>query len=539
MAVQASVPTILNNVMGPIGMGPSTSNTCGPCRIGYLASKLLRAPLRQAVIRFPVDSGYATPNCQGMRSDYAFAHGLLGRLPDSPEPLLGAFDKLKEQRIELTFQIDEALHSHEHLLSILELTDDDGETVEVWGISKGGGIVELTKVNGFSLSLGGDGNTFLVFSREQDPQALEQLADKLIQRYPQLGEYPHSISTKDGGGLLLFSTYHPVDQATAQELLAEEGIHKTAVLPAVLPVVVRPCPSLPFSSAASLERYCCDAGRSLREAALEYEAAASGWTPEQILSKVRNVLRVMRQSVQEGLRPGLTFDGIAQPAAARLMDRYPSASLLGDGITTKAAIYSLAIMEYSNASGVVVCMPTAGASGTIAAALLAAAEQLSSSDDQLVDALLSAGAVGVSITKDNDFCGGVHGCQAEVGCASAMAAAGLVTLMGGGAKEALAAASMALQNMLGLICDPVCGLVQVPCFARNMSGIANAVVSANLCMLGFDPVIPLQDAFEAMKTSGNLLPTCLKGCGGGLCETAAGRDLLQQYTRDLQARAKK
>ena len=138
---------------------------------------------------------------------------------------------------------------------------------------------------------------------------------------------------------------------------------------------------------------------------------------------------------------------------------------------------------------------------------------------------------GISISEDNDFCGGVYGCQAEVGCASAMAAGALTVLAGGTTGQAMNAASMALQNMLGLICDPVCGLVQVPCFSRNMGGIANAVVCANMSLLGFDGVMHLQDAFEAMKSSGRCFPTGLKGCGGGLCDTPTGRELLARFSK--------
>lgn len=532
MAHQIQVPTIFNNVMGPVGAGPSTSNTCGPCRIGYMSRKLFTGPLQKVVIHFPSDSAYATPNCKGMRSDYAFAHGLLGRLPDSGEELLKAFDDLKAQNTQLHFTIDEGFQGGQHLLSVLELTGENGETAEVWGISKGGGIIELTKIDGFPLSLGGEVNTLLVFTKESRCEQLEALAEKIKKEHPLLQEYPFTLSTKEDGGLIIFSTYVLASNEIIRKIEENENVIKVRALPALLPVVVKPQPQLPFANAAELAAYCED--KTLVEAALDYESAVSGWDRERVLTYTKEILSAMRNSVASGLKPGLRFDGIVKPAAGALMKKYSTTPLIGDGIVTKAALYSMAIMEYSNASGVVVCMPTAGASGTVAGALLAAAEQLSSSDEQLVEALLSAGAIGVSIAEDNDFCGGVYGCQAEVGCASCMAAAGLVSLMGGNAVQMLRAASMALQNMLGLICDPVCGLVQVPCFARNMSGIANAIVSANMCLLGFDPTIPLQGAFEAMKSTGASLPAALKGCGGGLCTTEKACELLTRYNLSLQ-----
>ena len=528
-APSLQTPTIFNNVMGPIGMGPSTSNTCGPCRIAYLSRMLMGQAPKRVVIHFPEDSGYATPNCQGMRSDYAFAHGLLGRLPDSDEPLLDAFDDLKQAGISLEFVIDKGHRTGEHLLSTLELFSAEGDRLEVSGISKGGGIVELIQINGFDLSFGGETNAVFVFTSVQDDQALHTLAEELCASCSALSDYPYEIFTKEEAGLLLFPTYQPISQDVLESISQHPAVHKVSALPSLFPVVPLPRFELPFTDADSLTALCRDKGLSLTEAAIEYETAVSGWSREKVITFAQRVLNAMQASIENGSKPGVSFDGIVSPAAASLIGRYPDTKLIPDGIVTRAALNSLAIMEHSNATGVVVCMPTAGASGTVASALLTAGQQMGCSQDQLVEALLAAGAVGVSITADNDFCGGVYGCQAEVGCASCMAAAGLATLMGAGAQQALNAASMALQNMLGLICDPVCGLVQVPCFARNMSGIANAIVCANMCLLGFDPTIGLQGAFEAMKSSGSQMPTKLKGCGGGLCETARGLELLYQY----------
>ena len=505
--------TIFNNVMGPIGVGPSTSNTCGPCRIGYLL--------------FPSDSGYATPNAYGMRSDYAFAHGVAGNLPDADAPLLEAYRELEKQGITLEYSVCDQITSHgEHLLDIVELEDDQGNRTEVWGISKGGGAIEIVRINGFSVSITGAENLLLVYT-DQGEKA-QPLQQTLRGRYPELTEYPGQLSIDGDKALLLFPMYRIAPEQMLAKIAAMEGVTKVTVLPAILPVVVRPSVSLPFQNADQLTQYCAE-GRSLAQAAMDYEAAVSGWSPEQIRGFAAKALKAIRGATRGGLDPSLQFDGIIPSSASKMMKSAQAGVALEDGIVSKAALYALAIMEYSNASGVVVCMPTAGASGTVGGALIAAAEKLGASDEQIEDALLAAGAVGVSITEDNDFCGGIYGCQAEVGCASAMAAAGLVTLAGGRAEEAINAASMALQNMLGLICDPVCGLVQVPCFARNMAGVANAVVCANMSMLGFPAVIPLRDTFQAMKRSGESLPMTLRGCGGGLAETRTGQCLLCSY----------
>lgn len=520
--------TIFNNVMGPVGIGPSTSNTCGPCRVAYLSAKLCRGPLKEAEIVFPAEGGYSSPNGKGMRSDYAFAHGLLGRLPDAGAPLLDAFDDLKAAGVELRFTVDPALEAGgEHLLSLLRLTDAGGETTVVRGLSKGGGIIELTQIDDLPVSIGGERHLLLVFT---EAASAAGLTEALRSAWPELADYESVCSVAGGRALIQIPMREPFAPEKLGQVRSMDAVWRACVLPAILPVVVVPRPEPPFETADELSGYCERTGASLTEAAVAYERSVSGWSEERIRGYARSVLEAMRDAVRHGLEPGLRFDGIVEPSAARMLGGLEGGTVIDDGIVSRAAVYSLAVMEYSNASGVVVCMPTAGASGTVAGALLAAAERLGSTDRELVDALLAAGAVGVSISEDNDFCGGVYGCQAEVGCASGIAAAALAVLRGGTARQAMDAASMALQNMLGLICDPVCGLVQVPCFSRNMSAVANAVVCANAALLGYPGTIPLQDAFEAMKSSGASMPAELKGGGGGLCRTRQGRCLLERYT---------
>ena len=524
------IATIFNNVMGPIGVGPSTSNTCGPCRLAYLGGKTVRGNLKEAEVVFPADGGFSSSNGTGMRSDYAFAHGLLGRLPDDGASLLSAFEDMKDRGIGLRFIVDPEMDSRgEHLIAKLRLTDDAGETTEMLGLSKGGGVIELISLDGFEVSIGGETNLLLVWTDEKNAPVIAEL---LKEKYAALREYPCTVASDGDRRLLLFPTYRLAEKEFLTEIGGLDGVSRVCALPAIMPLVVRAGARPPFGDARDLEAYCERNGKTLSCAAVDYETEVGGWTEERVKAFVDGAFQAMENAIRGGMDARLRYDGITSPLASQLFRVYgENGSPISDGIVTRAALYSLAIMEYSNASGVVVCMPTAGASGTIGGVLTAAAESLGSSREQVIDALLAAGAIGVSISEDNDFCGGVYGCQAEVGCASAMAAGALTVLAGGTTGQAMNAASMALQNMLGLICDPVCGLVQVPCFSRNMGGIANAVVCANMSLLGFDGVMHLQDAFEAMKSSGRCFPTGLKGCGGGLCDTPTGRELLARFSK--------
>ncbi|MDD4076333.1 MAG: L-serine ammonia-lyase, iron-sulfur-dependent, subunit alpha, partial [Eubacteriales bacterium] len=404
-----------------------------------------------------------------------------------------------------------------------------GEHVLVRGVSKGGGVIELISINEHPVSIAGDKHTTLLFVDQTRETSSKQTISAVKEICGKAQDHRYQESSLGEEKLIVIASKEPVSEKDLQRLEEQNAITKVCVLPPVFPVVVGTQTDLPFTDADELSAYCSAKGVSLFEAAVAYEQAVSGWSRENVLRFAKDILSAMRRSIREGLSGEHTFQGIVRPMAPSLLQSANARQKNGVSAVLQASIYALAIMEYSNFSGVVVCAPTAGASGVLAGTLVALGEAEDADDDRLIESLLSAGVIGAAISAKNDFCGGVYGCQAEVGCASCMAAAAAVHMMGGTVKQAMDAASMALQNMLGLICDPVCGLVQVPCFSRNITGVSNAITCAQMCMLGYDPVISLQSAFEAMKASGEALPAALKGCGGGLCATACGKKLMEAY----------
>ncbi len=179
-----------------------------------------------------------------------------------------------------------------------------------------------------------------------------------------------------------------------------------------------------------------------------------------------------------------------------------------------------ALMESKSAMEVVVAAPTAGSCGTVGGSLRAISENSGSSEDELIKAYFAAGIAGAYFAKGPGFSAEEHGCQVECGAASGMAAAGIVQLMGGSAKQALDAASMAIQNMIGLVCDPVANRVEVPCLGKNISAALNAYSSAIMSVSGYDAVIPFDQVIETVSKVGKTMPTCLKCTGkGGLAIT--------------------
>lgn len=184
--------------------------------------------------------------------------------------------------------------------------------------------------------------------------------------------------------------------------------------------------------------------------------------------------------------------------------------------------------------GVVICGPTGGSAGVFPGAVLGAAVSLGLSEKEKIKLMLTTAIIGIAMSKECNYSAELYGCQVEPGAASAMAAGALVYLMGGTPKQSLQAASCAIQNILGTICDPVAGMVQLPCISRNSLSVANALVSANMVMGGYDPMIPLDEAAETMFRVGTQLPKELRcTCRGGLCITPSGQRLAaEQKIRD-------
>jgi L-serine dehydratase len=200
-------------------------------------------------------------------------------------------------------------------------------------------------------------------------------------------------------------------------------------------------------------------------------------------------------------------------------------------------LYVTALMEIKSSMGVIVAAPTAGACGALPGACIAAADAMGLSMDDVTRAMLAAGMIGVLISAHATFAAEIAGCQAECGAASGMAAAALVTLAQGTARQAVDAASMALQNALGMICDPVAGRVEVPCLGRNVMAAANALSCANMALAGFDAVIPLDEVIDTLGKVGRRIPCELRCTGlGGLSVTRTSREIERRLSESRDAR---
>ena len=276
-----------------------------------------------------------------------------------------------------------------------------------------------------------------------------------------------------------------------------------------------------FKSARELLEVCKTEHCSISAAMRRRECELGETTVDVVDHRMGRALEIMRASAVQPIKtPGKSMGGLIGGEAKKLsVHSAKGKSICGD-VLGKAMTYAMAVLEVNASMCLIVAAPTAGSAGVVPGLLLALQECYHISDDRLVDALFNAGAVGYLAMRNATVAGAVGGCQAEVGVASAMAASAAVELMGGEPEQCLDAASTVLMNMLGLVCDPVGGLVEYPCQNRNAAGVANALIAAELSLSGVSQLIPFDEMLETMYTVGKRLPAELRETALGGCATA-------------------
>lgn len=261
----------------------------------------------------------------------------------------------------------------------------------------------------------------------------------------------------------------------------------------------------------------------------EYEAFRSGITVQEVRERMGETLQVMRVSVEKGREDQGRLSHLINGYGRLFEQAGREGRLLGGSLFRNAILYALSVGQYNASLGRIVACPTAGSCGVVPGALLAAAEELESSDEELIEALLVMGGVGIVSAAQGPISGAEGGCQAECGVASSMAAAAVVNLAGGSPEQVFSAASLALQSHLGLVCDPLASLVEVPCVTRNATSAAVALSAANMALAGIPAVVPYDEVVGAMKAIGRAMPESLRETSlGGLAATPTGKRLAQE-----------
>lgn len=282
-----------------------------------------------------------------------------------------------------------------------------------------------------------------------------------------------------------------------------------------------------FSSIENLISICEKQNKKISQVMIESEMKKRHLSKEVVFSEMEKSLLVMKRAIDYGIHQDTkSRSGLSGGDAKKLNKYFESGNYLSGSTILEAVCKSLATSEVNATMGVIVASPTAGAVGILPGTLFATANKLSSSKSEMVNALFTGGAIGLVIANNAFISGAAGGCQAEIGSATAMAAGALVELSGGTPKESGEAMAIALKNMLGLACDPVAGLVEVPCVKRNAIGAANAMIAADMALAGITSVIPPDEVIDSMYRIGCSMPTSLKETSmGGLATTPTAKKI--------------
>lgn len=499
------------DILGPIMVGPSSSHTAGAVRIALVARMF--APTMPSKVTYTLYDSFARTG-KGHGTDRALVAGMLG-LDTDDERVRDALDLAKERGLEVAFLTgDDGEARHPNSVDIL--MEGDGWRMSVGGESLGGGRIRISRVNGAAVTLTGDYPTLFVEHQDR-PGVLATLTALVSAAGTNIAAMRTFRSSRGGTAYSVFELDGPVERWVVESL--RHAAHVTYATSIDVPgASVSPesvSLSTAFSTGAELLDLCHSRGLSIAQVmrTRESELREGAYVDELMDMVYQTMCKEVTATIDE---PGPSLGGLLN-GQARLVSSASvqlSAGLLGTALS-EATAFAMAVLERSANMGVIVAAPTAGSAGVIPGALLACAHALGLSREHVMDGLWTTAAVGALIAENASVSGAEGGCQAEVGTAAAMAAAALVQMLGGSPDACLDAASLCIANMLGLVCDPVRGLVEYPCQLRNASGVANAMSAAQLSSSGVTSPLPFDEVVEAMRQVGEALPASLR-------ETALG-----------------
>jgi L-serine dehydratase len=512
-------PSIFNDVIGPVMRGPSSSHSAAALRIGMLARALMNGTITNVLVAF--DRSGSLPYTHTTHgSDMGLAGGLLGfEMDDNRLPHYET--ELQKRGMAIQYQTGEFgdLHPNTYRITL----ESSVETHSMVALSTGGGMIEVVEIDGADVSLRGDHFTTIVYINDEARPILEKL------------ECMHGdVSLKKGrhGLFIEIVSRQALLDADIEAICAMDGVTYVRSLPPVLPIH---CPGqleLPFSNLQEMTALAREERLHLDALALLYESQRGDISETTVLQRMIEIVRVLRSSIKAGLAGTDYQDRILGHQSGDYLESLKHNRLMDLGVMNRVIPYVASLMEVKSSLGVIVAAPTAGSCGCLPGAVLGTADTLETDDEAAARAMLAAGMIGVFITDMSTFAAEVGGCQVECGAGSAMAAGGLTTLMAGTTDMSLAAASMALQNTLGMICDPVANRVEVPCLGKNTMAAANAVTCANMALAGFNDVIPLEEVIHTMDRVGKSLPRELRCTAlGGLSVTHTARKVERELAQ--------
>lgn len=533
-------PLGLRDIIGPVMIGPSSSHTAGALRIARMARRLLSSPPTHA--DFTLYGSFAHTGI-GHGTDKALVAGMLGmgtddvRIRDSFFLAQGA-----SFTFDFTHASDEEAEAagvdHPNTVDI-ELVDVHGSRISVRGVSVGGGAAAIRRIDDVDVDISGK-RTSVVVSQKDERGVLAHIAHCLAQENVNIattrmyrtrrGAIAYTVMEVDGG----------VPQSARQAIERHSAVRGVRIIPAddfetaahpallsdeEIKTAETSFAEWDFATGEELLGLCLRKECSIASAMLAREAALSrlDGKEDDAPEYLRNVLEVMRNSAERPLRkPEPSIGGLIGGEAYEVSQSRREPTAVIDGIAADAVVRAMAVLETNASMGRIVATPTAGSAGVLPGVLLALQQGKHLDDSTLRNGILTAAAVGSIVARNATVSGAEGGCQAEVGTAAAMAAAAAVEMAGGSPKAALDAASNALCCLMGLVCDPVGGLVEIPCQKRNGSAAAVALTCAQIALAGVPNLVPFDETVAAMDAVGRTLPASLRETAlGGIAATPA------------------
>lgn len=290
-----------------------------------------------------------------------------------------------------------------------------------------------------------------------------------------------------------------------------------------------------YTSLQKLAQEATEKGVSISDIVIEDQSALLEIEKEQLMAQMSESLDVMEQSARNGANKDLrSYSGLTGGDGYKMLQHVGTKTLSGN-YTAMAMSVAISVAEYNASMGKIVASPTAGSCGVIPGAILPLLWEERIEREDALRALLCAGGIGLVIANCASIAGAEGGCQAECGSAASMAAAALVELMGGTPDMAIHAVAIAIKNQLGLVCDPVAGLVEIPCIKRNAGSVMCAITAAEMALSGIKSTIPADEVLQAMREVGDSMPVTMKETAkGGLAATKTGKEMMRKiFARDI------
>lgn len=490
--------SIFNDVVGPVMRGPSSSHCAAGNRIGRLAGDLMDNDITEVLVEYDKAGSLATTH-KSQGSDMGLFGGLLG-LDPVDDRLVNSEAMIKKAGIRVEIQIKTFDDPHPNTYRLKLSNETERHCLKA--ISSGGGMIEVTAIDDIPVSIGGDYWETLIFTNSDANKAgiLKDLSDK-----PDCGQVLVHDSKKEQ--LIEVKSQRPLDENVVESLKLNDGIEFVKSLRPVLPILSSAHISVPFNDCQQMLEYNKDKNLSLWELAAEYESQRGNITKQQVIDSMVEIVKIVRHSIAEGIKGTKYEDRILGHQSGRFKDKMQAGEILNAEVTNQIILYVSSLMEMKSSMGVIVAAPTAGSCAAFPGACCAVGDSSGGGkDEDIAKAMLAGGIIGIFIKHRSTFAAEEAGCQAECGSGSGMAAAGIVSLAGGTVDQAIAAATMALQNSLGMICDPVANRVEVPCLGKNVMAAVNGLACANMALADYDPVTSLDETIDAMDQVGRKIP---------------------------------